>query len=241
MARVVRTEVTVTSTVPVEIRFKCAKCGKEVRSNRLLRHQTTGSAAGKNTGQARANALALHGSDAWRLAWDVLDLEKNTARLTDGTNRVPPLRCDGCGLINLPDAGCKRRWLFPNELKWPLLVLLTIACTAAFMAIGGPLLYLSGKERLFFLYVMLGCLAVGVPLLLYDRKLSGRAYNDPALMERAFKSVLNNAVYADMTPYGLGMVHVGCIGESMSAQDQLARQEAIEKSLIREADEKEEA
>ena len=45
-----------------------------------------------------------------------------------------------------------------------------------------------------------------------------------------------DAVYADMTPYGLGMVHVGCIGESMSVQDQLARQEAIEKSLIGEAD-----
>ena len=154
MARVVRTEVTVTSTAPVEICFKCAKCGKEVRSNRVL---------------------------------------------------------------------------------------LVIACTAAFMAIGGSLLYLSGKERLFFLYVLLGCLAVGVPLLLYDRKISRRAYDDPALMERAFKSVLNDAVYADMTPYGLGMVHVGCIGVSMSVQDQLARQEAIEKSLIGEAESEVEA
>lgn len=241
MARVVRTEVTVTSTVPVEIRFKCAKCGKEVHGNRVLRHQTTGSAAGKNTGRAESNALTLHGSAAWRLAGDVLDLERNTARLTDGTGRVPPLRCDACGFINLPDAGCKRRWLFPNGLKWPMLVLLVIAGTAAFMAIGGSLLYLSGKERLFFLYVLLGCLAMGVPLLQYDWKLSRRAYDNPALMERAFKSVLNDAVYADMTPYGLGMVHVGCIGESMSVQDQLARQEAIEKSLIGEADSEAEA
>ena len=68
---------------------------------------------------------------------------------------------------------------------------------------------MSGLFRLQTLYVFLSCLAIAAALFLVDKSLSKRAYSDPKLMEKVFGSVLNDAMYADMTPYGFDEIHIG--------------------------------
>ena len=75
-------------------------------------------------------------------------------------------------------------------------------------ALGGPL-RLSGPFRLQALYVFLACLAIAAALFLVDKGLSKKAYDDPQLMEKVFGSVLNDAIVADMTPYGFDEIHIG--------------------------------
>ena len=162
---------------------------------------------------ARAESAIVE-SMGWRLESTVRELKHNTASLMDQPYKQPsifwpPLRCPACGIINRPDAGCKRGLLMHRSIKWTLLALLVVGCTAAFLAVLGGLLWLSGTFQLQALYVFLGCLAVAAALFLVDKILSKKAYSDPKLMEKAFGSVLNDAMYADMTPYGSDEIHIG--------------------------------
>ena len=52
-------------------------------------------------------------------------------------------------------------------------------------------------------------LAIAAALFLVDKGLSKKAYDDPQLMEKVFGSVLNDAIVADMTPYGFDEIHIG--------------------------------
>ena len=56
------------------------------------------------------------------------------------------------------------------------------------------------------LYVTLAWIAAQAAVLFWGRALSRRALRDPAYMEKRFDGVVNTAVTADFTPYGLGVI-----------------------------------
>ena len=221
MAKVVSVTGKASSSCPVQIRFRCAKCGKDADITRYLNFSTDVTLQNKQARQAGAGQIAraqaeaeMAGSVDWRLELAVRELKHNTASLMDQPHKPssifwPPLRCPACGIVNRPDAGCKRGLLMQRSIKWALIALLVVGGTAAVMAaLGGPL-RLSGPFRLQALYVFLACLAIAAALFLVDKGLSKKAYDDPQLMEKVFGSVLNDAIVADMTPYGFDEIHIG--------------------------------
>ncbi len=221
MARVVSVTSGAGSSLPVQIHFRCAKCGKDADITRYLIFSTEVTLQGKEARQVGAGQIAHAMAESnlaetmdWRLESAVRELKHNTAALMDQPYKQPsifwpPLRCPACGIVNRPDAGCKRGLLMLRFIKWALIALLILGCTAACLAALGGLLSLSSPFRLQTLYVFLGCLAVAAVLLLIDRSLSKKAYDDPKLMEKVFGIALNDAMYADMTPYGFDKIHIG--------------------------------
>ena len=220
MAKVVSVTGRASSSCPVQIHFRCAKCGKDAEITRYLNFSTEVTLRNDQGRQVGAGQIAsaraeaeMAGSMGWRLESAVRELKHNTASLMDRPDKPsifwPPLRCPACGIINRPDAGCKRGLLMHRLIKWALLTLLVVGGTAAFLAALGGSLRLSGPFRLQALYVFLACLAIATALFLVDKSLSKKAYNDPKLMEKVFGSVLNDAMYADMTPYGFDEIHIG--------------------------------
>ena len=221
MAKLVSVTGGASRSCPVQIRFRCAKCGKDADITRYLNFSTEVTLRNDQARQTGAREIArasaeseMAGSMDWRLESAVRELKRNTASLMDQPYKQPsvfwpPLRCPACGIINRPDAGCKRGLLMHRSIKWTLLALLVVGGTAAVLAALGGILRLSGPFRLQTLYVFLGCLAIAAALFLVDKGLAKKAYNDPKLMEKVFGSVLNNAMYADMTPYGFDEIHIG--------------------------------
>ena len=69
-----------------------------------------------------------------------------------------------------------------------------------FQALSSPMWYL---------YATLICAALITLASVFVSKRSRSAYDDPTLLEKRFKSVLNDSVYADMSPYGLERIHMG--------------------------------
>ena len=221
MAKLVSITTGASRSCPVQIHFRCAKCGKDADITRYLIFSTEVTLQGKQARQVGAGQIARARAESdmaetidWRLESAVRELKHNTASLMEQPYKQPsifwpPLRCPACGIVNCPDAGCKRRLLMHRAIKWALLTLLVIGGTAACLAaLGGPL-RLSGPFRLQALYVFLACLAIAAALFLVDKGLSKKAYDDPQLMEKVFGSVLNDAMVADMTPYGFDESHIG--------------------------------
>ena len=221
MAKLVSITTGASRSCPVQIHFRCAKCGKDADITRYLIFSSEVTLQGKQARQAGAGQIAhaiaesnLAETMDLRLESAVRELKHNTACLMDQPYKQPsifwpPLRCPACGIINRPDAGCKGGLLMHRSIKWGLIALLVVGGTAVFLAAFGGILRLSGPFRLQTLYVFLCCLAIAAALFLVDKNLSKKAYKDPKLMEKVFGSVLNDAMYADMTPYGFDEIHIG--------------------------------
>lgn len=209
------------SSCPVQIRFCCARCGKAVSITRYLNfaievtlrgHEARDPLSGQRAADMAEGRLASLLNPL--LQSEINALKQNKACLMDAPSSAPsvfwpPLRCPACGIINLPDAGCKRRTLMQKLIQWALLGHLVIGGTAAVFALFGSYLYLLDSERLLALHIFLVCLAFAALFLICNGILSKKAYGNPKLMEKAFGTVLNSAVYADMTPYGSGEIHIG--------------------------------
>ena len=207
-----RTTATATWDAPVEISFRCPKCGKDVALTRYMR--MTGQASVRHYAPERAEAAARNrlASDAdFYLRQYEKGLRMNRAILRGSKDQIRartiPFKCPGCGIISIPDAGCKRKMLTP---KWfvpfiiaVLYVWLCVMCFVAakvFPALSNPLWYL---------YATVIAAALIALATLFVSKRSKSAYGDPALLEKRFRSVLNDAVYAEMSPYGPGRIHIG--------------------------------
>jgi len=207
-----RTTATATWDAPVSIIFRCPKCGADAALTRYMR--LTGRASVQHYAPERAEAAArdrLAADADFQLSQIVKGMRNNMAILRGSkgqmTSRTTPFKCPGCGIISVPDAGCKRRILTP---KWfvPFIfaVLFVWLCVMFFIA-GKVFQVLSSP--LWYLVATLICAALITLASVFVVKRSGSAYDDPALLEKRFRSVLNDAVYADMSPYGLGRIHLG--------------------------------
>ena len=121
--------------------------------------------------------------------------------------RTIPFKCPGCGIISIPDAGCKRRMLTP---KWfaPFIIVVLYAWLCVMFFIASKT-FQALSSPLWYLYSTLVCAALITLASVFVSKRSKSAYCDPALLEKRFRSVLNDAVYADMSPYGMGRIHMG--------------------------------
>ena len=121
--------------------------------------------------------------------------------------RTTPFKCPGCGIISIPDAGCKRKMLAPKWFVPFLIVVLYVwLCVMLFIAAK---VFPALSDPLRYVVATLICATLITLAILFVSKRFKSTYGDPALLEKRFKSVLNDAVYADMSPYGLGHIHMG--------------------------------
>ena len=207
-----RTTATATWDAPVGISFRCPKCGKDVAITRYMR--MTSQASVRHYAPERAESAARN-----RLASDVdfylkqyeKGLRTNRAILRGSKDqiraRTVPFKCPGCGIISIPDAGCKRKMLTPKWfVPFIFVVLYMWLCVIFFIA---SKTFAALSDPLWYLYSTLICAALITLATLFISKRSKSAYDDPLLLEKRFKSVLNDAVYADMSPYGLDRIQMG--------------------------------
>jgi len=207
-----RTTATATWAAPVEISFRCPKCGKDVSLTRYMR--MTGQASVQHYAPERAEAAArnrLAANADSQLAQIAEAMKKNRAILRGSKDQIRartiPFKCPGCGIISIPDAGCKRRMLTPKWFVPFIIVALYVwlcvmffIAAKVFPALSSPLCYLVATLIVAALITLAS---------VFVSKRSKSAYCDPALLEKRFRSVLNDAVYADMSPYGLDCIHMG--------------------------------
>ena len=201
----------------VKIHFCCAKCGRDVDLVRYLTYSDMGHASGISNSEAGVEArqkLAVHAADDFRK--DIDAMKRNRAKLQTKKEALydtnAPLRCPGCGFTNIPDAGCERKALVPAWIETKTRVF------QALLFVSPLILWCVGFVGFFIinvslgqaaLYSLAGCIALVALAILINRLLSKKSYDNPALMEKLYKSVPNKEVYADMTQYGLGQIHIG--------------------------------
>ena len=209
-----RTTATATWDAPVVITFRCPKCGKDVSLTRYMR--MTGQASVRHYAPERAEAAARN-----RLAADAdfylkeyekgMRMNSPTPYLRDSkdqiSGRTTPFKCPGCGIISIPDAGCKRRILTPRWFVPFIFAVLFVWLCVMFFIAGKVFPALSSP--MWYLVATLIAAALIALASVFVSKRSKSAYDDPTLLEKRFKSVLNDAVYADMSPYGLDRIHMG--------------------------------
>ena len=207
-----RTTATATWDAPVVITFRCPKCGKDVALTRYM--HMTGQASVQHYAPERAEAAArnrLAANADSQLAQIAEAMKKNRAILRGSKDQIRartiPFKCPGCGIISIPDVGCKRRILTPKWFVPFIIVVLYVWLVLIFMAASKGIPSMTGP--VWFLVPTLIAAALITLASLFVSKRSKSAYGDPTLLEKRFRSVLNDAVYADMSPYGLDRIHMG--------------------------------
>ena len=204
-----RTTATATWDAPVVITFRCPKCGKDVALTRYMR--MTGQASVQHYAPERAEAAARNRLAANADSQLGMRMNSPTPYLRGSkdqiSGRTTPFKCPGCGIISIPDAGCKRRILTPKWFVPFIIVVLYVWLVLIFMAASKGIPSMTGP--VWFLVPTLIAAALITLASVFVSKRSKSAYDDPELLEKRFRSVLNDAVYADMSPYGLGRIHLG--------------------------------
>jgi hypothetical protein len=203
------------SNVPIEVFCKCAKCGANANITRYIRLSDSAYLQGylrddKGSAAVRANNRELLGK--------ATQLKRNRPVLLDADGRPASMTCPCCGITNLPDAGCRRALLIPEStrMKASFLTFVYVVTASFIVASWLPVtipinLYdLGGKISSTYLLQVTAVYAVLMILLLISVLLAQRAYNDPAMLEKKFRSVLNKEVYANMRKFNMGDVHIGC-------------------------------
>ena len=197
--------------LPVELRFCCAKCGKEVRATRYM-YISAESYGGGSFQYAQASARNRLSATA---SAQVKAIAENIARgaVPQGTSpngllTVSPLVCPVCGLANWPKRSSVRqimtpKWFVPSLITFPVVLLVAWLATMDWQIHESnmPGWLFGALVAAFFLYLIL--------FLVINHRLTGKPLDHPKLFEKVYKSVLNDEIYADLTPYGLGEIHVG--------------------------------
>ena len=201
----------------VKIHFCCAKCGREVDLVRYLTYSDMGHASGISNSEAGVEArqkLAVHAADDFRK--DIDAMKRNRAKLQTKKDALydtnAPLRCPGCGFTNIPDAGCERKALVPAWIETKTRVfqaLLFVSPLILWTVLFGIVSIYMDSVAKGALYALIACIVLVALAIWINSLLSKKAYDDLALMEKLYKSVPNKEVYADMTQYGLGQIHIG--------------------------------
>ena len=208
-------KVTYTSTaragLPVELRFRCAKCGKDVRATRYMYISAESYQAGpilyaQTSARNRLNATAS--AQVKAIAENIAKGAVPQGTSPDTMMHVAPLTCPLCGLANWPRNSSVRLTMTP---KWfgPSLIAFPVAMLAAWLLSMDWQIRESNMPFWLFMALVGAFFAYLVPFLVINRALSKRALDHPKLLEKFYKGVLNDAIDADLTPYGLGVVRIG--------------------------------
>ena len=201
----------------VKIHFGCAKCGREVELIRYLTYTDMGHASGIANSEAGVEAkqkLVVHAADDFMK--DIDAMKRNRAKLQTKKDALydtnVPLRCPGCGITNIPDAGCERKALVPAWLESKnnvRIFLLLVSPLILWTVLFGIVSIYTDSLAKGALYALIACIVLVALAIGINHLLSKKSYDDPALMERLYNSVPNKEVYADMEQYGLGQIHIG--------------------------------
>ena len=198
------TTATATSSVPVTVRFTCPKCGKagEVRASVFLSAEATARGYG-NTAAGDEAKRRLEETAGDRLDAIAEKLERGDLKglvPADGRAAGKGICCPDCGLRQLPDVPEKRAELFPKAFFWKVF---GVFAAAAF--VSGILQELArGGDIPQALGTLGRALIILAPaaMLLINHTRSRKAYDDPALMERRYRAVLNRRMEATIEPAG---------------------------------------
>ena len=194
----------------VGIRYTCGKCGREVNGE-LLKHQEYEAAAGGISEESRQKARTA----ATQKALENMD--------KDWKEEIEKMRkeqvrhvCPYCGITNMADAGCKRKQMHEKAtnkkaltlILTPLiggLIVFIIYCIIFIKDWGAPANF---PPETYLPAIVFFIASIVIPIVYY-RKKSDKAYADPALMEKAYNTVLNKGMYADLSEYGEGEILLG--------------------------------
>ena len=200
--------------VPVLLSFTCPKCGQygTVNKTALLSAQAT--VRGYNSSGAGAIAQQNLASTADNQVRHITEcLEAGTLNVLldqSGRNVNGKVICPHCGLRQILDIPEKRKTLYPKAFAW-IIVGLVFGIMFVFSLAMALSAAASGQTRIssaLVLIVELLCIAAVVAVIVINRSQSKKAYSDPALMEKRYRSVLNPHMEATLM-LGIGnMRHV---------------------------------
>ena len=196
-------------TLPLEVSYTCAKCGKEVVSKEDI--FLYGSLSGINTNDAKKILASSLPSDAQQQLKNMADYGKKHLILMPydplatgrRVHKFIQFRCPACGIGQVPDAGGKHATPVSASGKGRISSILAIVLVLAWAV--GMFVFLSRNpmEPMNLLYVTLGAIAGGVALGVWNSLSKKKAWENPEVMLKQYGSVVNPAVYADFSPYGL--------------------------------------
>ena len=195
--------------VPVVLSFTCPKCGQygTVNKTALLSSQAT--VRGYNSSGAGAIAQQnLAASAGSQMNFLVERLQKGQLNaLLDDKGRSPSkyVACPHCGIRQIVDVE-PRKTLYPRLFALRLIGLF-FALIFAFAMIVALAYGRSGSPGVAIIGECVSILAV-VAGILVNRSRSKKAYSDPALMEKRYRSVLNPHMEATLM---LGIGGVRCV------------------------------
>ena len=121
--------------------------------------------------------------------------------------------CPHCGLRQIPDIPQKRRTLYPKWFAGILVGLIFVILFVFFFAVA--LSAANGQTAISPSMVSAGevlCAAAVAAVIILNRSASKKAYLDPALMEKRYRSVLNPHMEAVMMS-GLDIIQVDIPGQ----------------------------
>ena len=196
---------------PVIVSYTCPKCGNEARVSEEIVVQTSirGSMSAKDAETLLRNGLPSDAQD------QIKRISENWERgilgryaINSGVHYVRP-QCPRCHLYQVLHKDGKILALHGGKGALasigkflPLLLTLGWGVGMGVVLSGNPM------QPMGFLYVTRAFIAALALHGFWARSVHKRAFRDPAYMEKHFCGVLNDEVYADFTPYGLGKIRV---------------------------------
>ena len=195
------TTTTATASVPVTVRFVCPKCGREaeVRASVYLSAEATARGYGNTAAEEAAREKLTETADRQldAVAEQLVKGDLNRLVPEDARSVTGGIRCPHCCLRQLPDVPGKRPTLYPKGFFWKLVGAFAAAAFVSGMlselARGGTVPEAVGTYGKLLIPLLPGA------MMLLNRARSTKAYVDPALMEKRYRSALNGSMEATLT------------------------------------------
>ena len=196
--------------VPVVLSFTCPKCGQYGTVNRTALLSAQATVRGYNSsGAGMAVQQNLAASAGSQMSFLVERLEKGQLNaLLDDKGRSPSkyVACPHCGIRQVVDVE-PRKTLYPRlfALRLVGLFLALVVAFALIVALTNRQGPVSSGTVMIGEWVSILAVVAGI---LVNRSKSKKAYSDPALMEKRYRSVLNSHMEATLMPVIGGVRHV---------------------------------
>lgn len=197
--------------LPVEYRFRCAKCGKEVRTTRYLQLSEQSDQNGAASSVEYQARIKLAGNMGAQLKQAAQNAAEGAILMSASPNHplpLTPLVCPNCELANWPRAWylsstLRPRWFLFSLLAWP------IAMLALWLFSMDWQIHQSRLPGWVFPAMFGLAIAYIVLFIVFNHKLAKKAIDHPKLLEKFYKCVINDEIDVDMTKYDLGVIRVG--------------------------------
>ena len=195
--------------LPLYISYTCAKCGKEVNLQEDV--YVNGSISGFKEEDAKKLLASQLPLDTVKQLEHMADYGKKHIILmpydplttSHRVHKAILFRCPACKTMQVPSAGGRQHTPVGNGGGMRLSTVLAILLIIGWFVGMSVVLFQRQVEPMNLLYVTLAAIAGGVALGVWNQLVKKKAYRDPEYMLKHFGSVLNPAVSADFSPYGL--------------------------------------